>query len=125
MYKLKLYTFNVYTKNELESLRELESNLDSLGVKFTRTEKFYNSLFTTRPRMFYWTPQEIANKLRALPWNTKVEEMEEDLINWIARFIELRVDFNSLSDEEFKDLDDYIKLFIENNFKFTLNEFLT
>ena len=55
----------------------------------------------------------------------KVEEMEEDLINWIARFIELRVDFNSLSDEEFKDLDDYIKLFIDNNFKFTLNEFLT
>ena len=43
--------------------------------------------------------------------------MEEDLVNSVSRFVELRVDFSSLSEEDFKSLDEYIKLFIKNNFE--------
>lgn len=117
MYQKKIYTFELVMKEDLNSLKELEANLESLGIKFIRNGKFYLHNWTKRARLFKDASQEIFDKVQSLPWYLPVEEMEQSLLDWSSRLVNLRVDCSELGGEDFKELDDYIKYFIKVNFK--------
>lgn len=67
--------------------------------------------------MYDDVPPFIIGRLYLTPIYEKPSLLEEQVRNWVVEAIAFRVYVHGLDESTFKDLDEFIKLFIENNFR--------
>ena len=117
MNKFKNYYFEIHSVRDQASLEELKFCLDSLDIDYDIVTRYLMDYKTKRAMMFIDTPEFVKGRLMLTPIYESPSLLEEQVRNWVVESVAFKVNLVGLTEEVFADLDDFINLFIKNNFR--------